>query len=164
MKKKPRKPKKLGYAGSVYTDIDDALEDIQIDDPDDYHRLDGPMAGWFAVSTGNQGTIAYTRSERLAYSIRLCLINAVFNHNERGEDLDKHMPRKPKKRKHTFAPVAPELVDGGDAGNGEAVVWEWCIRCGVLRLGDEHFVPGPKQSETLRAAEHIPLCPPDFTG
>lgn len=48
---------------------------------------------------------------------------------------------------HEFFDIAPE------AGDEDGLMWEWCIRCGRLKLGGEIFTPGPTQSPTIVADE-----------
>lgn len=55
--------------------------------------------------------------------------------------------------KHKFTDLAPEATEGYE----DAALWEWCIRCGALRLEKAIFLPGDHQfpeimSESERAA------------
>lgn len=50
------------------------------------------------------------------------------------------------KHKHVFTPIAPEV----DSFNHVyPCVWNWCIRCGCLKLNKEIFKPGGKQNKVL---------------
>lgn len=148
-----------GYAGSQYDGIDDALEDLQVDEPDAFGLgREDAMPGWYALSSGHAGVVAYTRSGSLIYGLRLHLINMIFNGGERGTDLvSGRAPKAPAPYRdlHTFAPVAPEVGDP-DA----AVTWEWCIRCGVMRLAGRYFRPGRHQRKTMHGEVEIPPCLP----
>jgi hypothetical protein len=50
--------------------------------------------------------------------------------------------------KHKFTGIAPQAGCEYDVVEGEPI-WEWCIRCGCLRLGRQIFRPGPKQKMTI---------------
>ena len=52
-----------------------------------------------------------------------------------------------KEHKCSFTALAPESCED-DAAN-----WEWCIRCGKLRLGNLTFVPGAHQKKVIVAEE-----------
>ncbi len=45
----------------------------------------------------------------------------------------------------TWGNIALEDTDS----NGTAEVWQWCIRCGKLKLGAEIFTPGTHQDKTF---------------
>jgi len=46
---------------------------------------------------------------------------------------------------HKFAPIAEEMnQDGG-------LIWQWCIKCGRLKLGNEIFTYGSHQKNTIVA-------------
>jgi hypothetical protein len=47
---------------------------------------------------------------------------------------------------HKWTPIASEACENFDE---PGCVWFWCIRCGILKLGDEIFKPGPKQKMTI---------------
>lgn len=47
---------------------------------------------------------------------------------------------------HEFTPIAPECGDDDD----DQEIWEWCIRCGVLKLGAATFTPGAHQEPTIK--------------
>ena len=44
---------------------------------------------------------------------------------------------------HEFTPLALE------SDNEDALTWEWCIRCGALKLGHEIFSPGQQQKPVI---------------
>jgi len=52
---------------------------------------------------------------------------------------------KPKTHKHRFTAIAPEYP------YPDAKIWQWCIRCGTLKLGSEKFSPGAHQKATIIA-------------
>lgn len=41
-----------------------------------------------------------------------------------------------------FTVIAPEIGDNPET-------WRWCIRCGMLKLGKDVFVPGPHQKKEI---------------
>ena len=45
---------------------------------------------------------------------------------------------------HRFTTIAPE-------GRNSVRTWQWCIRCGCLKLGREVFSPGEHQKATIKA-------------
>lgn len=59
-------------------DIDDLLEDVAVDDPAMWENKYGPK-GWWAVSTADDGIIAYFYNEVDAYRFRLDYINRQLN-------------------------------------------------------------------------------------
>lgn len=48
---------------------------------------------------------------------------------------------------HEWTPLAPEM------GSEPHEIWEWCIRCGWLRLGTQVFRPGEHQKVAIIAEE-----------
>jgi hypothetical protein len=50
--------------------------------------------------------------------------------------------------RHNWTEIAPELSDDDD---GE--VWEWCIRCGALKLGSEIFYSGKDQKKVIESSK-----------
>jgi hypothetical protein len=54
------------------------LEDIQVDPPGMWENHDGPF-GWWGVSTGDEGIIAYFYDELSACRFRLAEINRRMN-------------------------------------------------------------------------------------
>lgn len=59
-------------------DLDELLETVVVDHPCAWQNDTGPK-GWFAVSTGEQGIIAYFAHEVDAYRFRLDYINRLLN-------------------------------------------------------------------------------------
>lgn len=59
-------------------DLNEWLEDVHVDWPDGWENSEGPK-GWWAVSTGNDGIIAYFCSEVDAFRFRLDYINRIMN-------------------------------------------------------------------------------------
>jgi hypothetical protein len=55
---------------------------------------------------------------------------------------------------HTFTAITVE--DG-------STEWEWCIRCGALRLNKEIMRPGSNQTKTVRGSVHATECPASKT-
>jgi hypothetical protein len=45
---------------------------------------------------------------------------------------------------HEFTDIAPETSNEKDA-----LIWEWCIRCGCLKLGEQIYSPGKHQKSTI---------------
>ena len=60
------------------TDLDEALEDVQVHGPGMWENDEGPE-GWNAVSTGRDSIIAYFADEADALRFRLDLINYWLN-------------------------------------------------------------------------------------
>jgi len=58
--------------------LDDLLQEISVDAPGMWENSDGPE-GWFAVTTPNEGIVAYFWREADAYRYRLGLINRIMN-------------------------------------------------------------------------------------
>lgn len=50
---------------------------------------------------------------------------------------------------HEYTPLAREESD--ETCDDDAETWEWCIRCGTLKLGEQIFEPGPHQKKTIQA-------------
>jgi hypothetical protein len=61
--------------------IIEAFDDVQVHGPGMWENelSKGPLEDWFAISTANDGIIAYFNSETDALSFRLHLINRWFN-------------------------------------------------------------------------------------
>lgn len=62
--------------------------------------------------------------------------------------MGKHIPATctPTSSRHVFTSIAPEDADISDKYKD---TWKWCIRCGVLRLGQKYFRPSPYQKRTI---------------
>ena len=50
--------------------------------------------------------------------------------------------------KHEFTRIAPEITEDDP---DDCAIWEWCIRCGVLKLDDQIFKSGPHQKLVIVA-------------
>jgi len=61
---------------------------------------------------------------------------------------------------HVFAKIAPEANDE-ELSAKYLNVWQWCIRCGVLKLGRKYFVQGLKHKPTLQGLRKAPPCVPN---
>lgn len=58
--------------------LDELLDKIAVHDPAMWENDTGPK-GWYAVSTDDDGIIAYFHREVDAFAFRLALINAILN-------------------------------------------------------------------------------------
>ena len=54
-----------------------------------------------------------------------------------------------KKSNHILVPLSKNEI--GD-------FWFWCIRCGVLKIGDSYFAHGPKQKKVMHCCLKDPKC------
>jgi len=59
--------------------------------------------------------------------------------------------------RHVFAKIAPEANDE-ELSTKYLNVWQWCIRCGVLKLGTLYFEPDTKQTLTIQPVTRRPPC------
>ncbi len=66
---------------------------------------------------------------------------------------------------HEFAIIAPAIKSGeydydkpDDSDDEPWPTWQWCIRCGMLRLNNDLFPPGPNQTRTLIPDPANPGC------
>lgn len=53
---------------------------------------------------------------------------------------------------HEWTPVAPEEIHRIQE---KVRVWKWCIRCGALKLGNELFYAGEKQTLVIQNNRQI---------
>jgi len=60
------------------TNLNALLDDVQVDAPGLWRNDDGP-SGWWAVSTDDDGIIAYFHKEEDACRFRLNYINTLLN-------------------------------------------------------------------------------------
>ena len=158
----------IGYLRDKYGETrpvedwpDEAFEEILEDDP----LAIGVPA--IAVRVGT-----WPREKRAIYHARNAIAGILFNvlaqdcANLCGDsERDRHWiaGRIAKKLTrvcdHEFAEIAMETTDDGVAF-GEAdgrLPWEWCIRCGILRLGRDLYRPGPHQSKAITS--NVPQGP-----